>query len=251
MASLPQELENYVYDGLFAVEDGSYWFRVRNDVIAASIERHALPGTFLDVGGGNGFVAHRLQQDPRLQVVLIEPARAGCENARRRGVREIYNGALPSFAPGEQVENIGAFDVIEHVEQDAAFLRDVHARLASRGRLFLTVPAHNWLWSHEDGFAGHHRRYSLRPLTALLTQNGFRIRQAEYFFAFLVPIIFAFRRVPYLIHPETPPHEVEQDHSGGLAARALEWLLRLERGPLSLLPRLTTGASIMVCAEKA
>ena len=45
------------------IEEDSFWFKHRNNIIANSVQKHSPNKTFFDIGGGNGFVAKRLQND--------------------------------------------------------------------------------------------------------------------------------------------------------------------------------------------
>ena len=66
-----------------------------------------------------------------------------------------------------EVDGVLLADVLEHVEDDAAFVEDIVASLKPGGMLFITVPAHQFLWSHHDVVLGHLRRYSAGELKSL------------------------------------------------------------------------------------
>lgn len=140
------------------VEDESFWFRHRNDCIAALVRRNRPSGPVLDVGGGNGFVTRRLM-DEGLDATLLEPGIAGATNAKwRRCLPEVVCATLEDVAfPDTCIPAIGAFDVLEHIEDDRAFIGEVYRVLILGGLYFATVPAHSWLWSAADVHAGHFR----------------------------------------------------------------------------------------------
>jgi SAM-dependent methyltransferase len=73
-------------------------------------------------------------------------------------------------------------DVIEHVEDDASFLRQVLRKLRPSAHLLLTVPAFAPLFSAHDRFLGHFRRYTRRELAALMASLGLRVQQSGYLF---------------------------------------------------------------------
>ena len=85
----------------------------------------------------------------------------------------------------ENVQQITLLDVLEHIEDDAGFLIKLNHRLKSNGRLLLTVPAFNILWSSEDDYAGHFRRYKLQEIISLTENAGFKVLYASYFYQFL------------------------------------------------------------------
>ncbi len=72
-----------------------------------------------------------------------------------------------------------AFEVLEHIEDDAAALANWRSWLKPEGQLLLSVPAHARKWSHSDVWAGHVRRYEKEGLVNLLTAQGFTVERFE------------------------------------------------------------------------
>lgn len=188
------------HEQLFRFEDESFWFAHRNACIAAALGRYRIDGPMLDVGGGNGAVGLALQKHG-LDTVLLEPGPEGALNACRRGLRSVVNATLEDarFADGTFAA-AGAFDVVEHIADDEPILREVHRVLRPGGVLCVTVPAYRWLWSSEDDFAGHHRRYTLPRLTKVLERCGFKVAFQTYFFAPLTVPVFLLRSIPHRLH---------------------------------------------------
>jgi SAM-dependent methyltransferase len=235
----------------FGVEDSSFWFRHRNACIASVVKRLPPAGVFLDIGGGNGYVARGLQTNG-IDVALIEPGPVGARNAVRRGVRQVVCAALEDieFRPGT-VPAAGLFDVLEHIEDADGFLRSIHRLLAPGGRLYLTVPAYQWLWSHEDDLAGHYCRYTLPALMRVLERAGFQVEFPTYFFSFLPLPILAARVLPYRLGARPTTHD-SSDHKdlngpgGGVLKRIMDWEIgRLENGQAC-----PFGGSCLVAARK-
>jgi len=177
---------SYPDDGNVAcaeIEDGSFWFRCRNQVIAAAVKRYPPPGLpVFDLGGGNGYVSLGLTA-AGFDTVLVEPGRAGAMSGVRRGVQRVISATVETagFRPGT-LPAAGLFDVLEHVEDHLGFLRTIRTALRPDGRLYLTVPAFQWLWSNEDEHAGHFRRYTVSTLRSVLASAGFGIEYLSYFF---------------------------------------------------------------------
>lgn len=71
-------------------------------------------------------------------------------------------------------------NVLEHIEDDVAALRDLRALLNDGGTLIVYVPAFQCLYSHLDADVGHYRRYGRRELRDKLMDAGFTIRRAQY-----------------------------------------------------------------------
>ena len=198
------------HDACFRIEDASLWFAHRNACIAAALRRHGVRGPLLDVGGGNGAVSKALD-DEGIATVLLEPGPEGVQNARRRGVRNVICATLEDagFEDGA-FGAAGAFDVVEHVANDAGLCREIHRVLRPGGTLCVTVPAYGWLWSSEDELAGHHRRYSRARLEALLASCAFRVDYATYFFAPFTLPVFLMRSVPHRVRPRRSIEEVSE-----------------------------------------
>jgi SAM-dependent methyltransferase len=234
----------------FDLEEKSFWFIHRGECLRALVKRFPPHGTIFDVGGGNGLVSRTLI-DAGFGCVVVEPSRAGARNALRRGIPIVICATLKTagLAPAS-LPAVGLFDVLEHIEDDVAFLRELHQKLTARGRLYLTVPTGAWLWSDDDVAAGHFRRYSIRSLRARLEASGFRLLYSTSFFSILpIPLFFA-RTLPSLFGRRRLPRA----HYGRLHEARARWLTermwavelrRIERGEV-----IPFGSSCMVAAEK-
>jgi SAM-dependent methyltransferase len=178
---------SYPEDGharLAQLEDDSFWFAHRNRCIEAMIGKHPPQGsnTLFDVGGGNGCVAHYLQQS-RYNVVLVEPGVEGIRAARSRGLKNLVNATLQDAQFNEgSLPAVGMFDVIEHIEDDGGTLASIKKLLRPGGMLYLPVPTYSWLWSQKDIEAGHYRRYTRDSITEVLEASGFRVEFASFYF---------------------------------------------------------------------
>lgn len=181
-------------ESCFAIEEESYWFRHRANCILAALTRFPPAGLFLDVGGGNGQVAAVIQNSGH-PVALLEPGR-GAYNALQRGLTNVIQATFGEAKfRAHSLCAAGAFDVIEHIEDDAGFLQELHCALQPGGRFYCTVPAGTWLWSADDIAAGHYRRYTATSLTRRLHDAGFKVEYLTPFFTWLTVPVFALRTV--------------------------------------------------------
>ena len=237
----------------FQIEDDSFWFQHRNNCIAAMVAQHPYAGTLLDIGGGNGYVAQRLIAEGH-ETMVIEPGRTGAYNAHvHRGIDTVACSLLEDavFSPGA-FGAIGMFDVLEHIEDDRAFIAEIVPLLAGGGKLYLTVPCHAWLWSGADVHAGHFRRHTERSLRTLLDEH-FVIDYLSYFFKPLVLPQWLLRAVPYQLglgrRTELSP-ETAHGSKRGLVTRTVIRLLQPETGKVSRGEQIRFGASCLVAAHR-
>lgn len=177
----------------FQVEDQSFWFNHRNRIIVKVVQRFPPQGVVFDVGGGNGFVSLALS-NAGIEAVLLEPGMRGIINARERGIRHIIHSTLEDAGFKKQsIPAVGMFDVLEHIQDDIGFLKTLHNLMEPSGRLYITVPAYQALWSVVDEDSGHYRRYGIALLRDVLSRSGFVVEYASYFLSPLLVPIFLFR----------------------------------------------------------
>ena len=249
---------SYPEDGnelCFSIEDSSFWFRHRNNCILNVVKSLPPPGTFFDIGGGNGYVAQAIQ-NAGLETVLVEPGLSGARNAVKRGVRHVVRATLEDagFLP-EVLPAVGLFDVIEHIQDDRAFLAEIHRLMIPGGRVYVTVPAFGWLWSEEDEEAGHWRRYTVGNLSNTVEGAGFEVDFATYFFGFLPAPIFLLRTLPNrfgLTRKQRPEDAARSDHQPGssLSNRVIQMLMRRELSRIAARRSCAWGGSCLVVARK-
>ena len=236
------------------VEDASFWFHHRNKVLELMLGRFKPVGTLWDIGGGNGFQALHFQKQGH-PVVMVEPGPGGCRNARARGVEHVVQGTLESLKlPSGKIAATSAFDVIEHLEHPQELLREASRVMKPGGRMYLTVPAYQSLWSDEDLYACHHRRYTADSLELELGLAGFQVEFLSYYFQFLVLPIFMLRSLPYRAQfwkkYDTAAMDLEEHTPGKASAAVANVLLERELAALHSGKRLRFGSSLIAVATR-
>lgn len=250
--SYPEAANN----AFLAIEDESYWFRHRLDCLLELVRALPPQGDLYDIGGGNGFVARGLEQ-AGWPSVLIEPG-AGARNAVSRGVSRVIQATLQDaqLAP-RSLPAAGAFDVIEHIEDDRAFLGSLRDSLRPGARFYCTVPAWPSLWSSEDEAAGHFRRYTPHSLARVLRAAGFEVEFLSPIFSWLVTPLFLLRALPSrLSRRPTRPHQWDErttaDHRLPSPLRPIVHRLHAaELAALRARRSLRTGTSLLCVARNA
>jgi len=146
--------------------------------IAARFADHLPRGTILELGCGAGFVLrHYVDAVERVVAVDVNDAlleRLGREYPRAKvEPRNVdLRGDWHEIAD-VQADAVIALDVLEHFQDDAAFVRNVKARLKAGGRAIVKVPAQSELYGPMDQASGHYRRYDDAPLRELFEREGF------------------------------------------------------------------------------
>lgn len=189
-------MERVVYQQMAELDDRHWWYCARRKIIADLIRRETrLPkdAHILEIGCGTGHNLAMLSDFGHVEgLELDEEARALSE--KRLG-RKVMSSPLPELVevPEGHYHLIGAFDVIEHIEDDKAALASIAAKLKPGGKFIMTVPAHQWMWSAHDEVNHHKRRYSKRVLKELLETSPLKLECIGYFNSLLFPLAVAER----------------------------------------------------------
>ena len=144
-----------------------------------------LGARMVEVGAGIGtFLAHLLALRPDARVTAIEPADNNFPVLARRFAGDArvtpVHGYLDGTLPAGEADAVVAVNVMEHVEDDAAFLRDAARALAPGGHLLLFVPALPALFGTLDEAFEHFRRYTRPELLAKLRAAGLEPVRVRY-----------------------------------------------------------------------
>ncbi|MBA3527484.1 MAG: class I SAM-dependent methyltransferase [Pseudomonadota bacterium] len=189
-------MERIIYDQMAQLDELHWWYRARRDVLEALIRRSVdLPAgaRLLEVGCGTGHNLAMLQRFGHVDAIELDPAARAI--AERRLGRPVSDSRLPELEgiPRSHYDLIGAFDVIEHIDDDAAAVSALAACLKPGGKLVVAVPAHQWMWSAHDELNHHKRRYSKRSLRRLIEGSPLQLQSIGYFNSLLFPVAVAAR----------------------------------------------------------
>jgi len=187
-------LEDEIYDELYRREDRHWLFRGRRAIIRALLARAdvAEHPRILDAGCGTG--RNLIEYGALGEATGVDASQRAVDYCRERGLDDVVLASLEQlpFADG-RFDLIVLADVIEHVDDDAAVLRELR-RVASPGAVLIaTTPAYRWLWGSHD-IAHHHRtRYSRPELVERARMTGWEPTFTTYFNTFLFAPIAAIR----------------------------------------------------------
>ena len=239
------------YAELARLEAGNFWFRARNRLIVQTLRKcfpHA--GRFLEVGCGTGYVLSGVAQAfPNMTLVGSELFPQGLAFAANRvphaSMIQMDARAIPFQ---REFDVIGAFDVLEHVEEDERVLLQMHQAVVDGGSIMLTVPQHRFLWSRQDEYACHVRRYSAKELRDKVERAGFSVTRMTSFVTFLLPLMYLARRRKRAAGMEFDP--LEELRIGGFVNAALSAVLTIEATMIGLGVSLPAGGSLLMIAMK-
>jgi 2-polyprenyl-3-methyl-5-hydroxy-6-metoxy-1,4-benzoquinol methylase len=176
-----QDAYHYVGEELDLLARASHW----KEYVRHCLMPH-IRGSVLEVGAGIGGTTtflrptdHRnwrcLEPDPRLAAILEQTLRQHWP----RFEPDVLVGSIEALRGEQSFDTILYIDVLEHIEDDRTELARAAALLASRGRLIVLSPAHNYLFSEFDRAIGHFRRYN-RKLLKLISPQDLKLRKLFY-----------------------------------------------------------------------
>ena len=180
-------MQEIVYHTNYKLENDYWWFIARNKIIKKLIDTKCnIPkgSQILDVGAGTGGFASFISKD--FEVVCLDTSEIALQYCEKRGLQNRYNSTLDKFPAADwNIQAVTMLDVVEHIEDDAAVVKQVYGLLPKGGSFIAAVPAYQWLWSRHDEIHMHYRRYNKKQFTTLLKEAGFKIEFASYYNSFL------------------------------------------------------------------
>lgn len=187
-----QGFKSDYFGELASLEAKNFWFKARNRLIIWAFGNYASKcNSFLEIGCGTGYVLSGIANAyPEVGLQGSELFTAGLHFAASRlpsaHLMQMDAKHIPFV---DEFDSIGAFDVLEHINEDTQVLTQIYKALKPNGVLFLTVPQHAWLWSPVDEYACHVRRYSANELHTKLKESGFDVLRSTSFVTSLLPVM--------------------------------------------------------------
>jgi len=239
-------MDRIVYDRMAEHDSTHWWYTARRDILHDYVARYAdLPkdARILEIGCGTGHNIPMLQAFGEVDAIEIDPAAR--DLAAVRLGKPVSGSPLPALpdVPRGAYDLIAVLDVVEHIEDDVAALKAMATCLKPGGKILITVPAHQWMWSAHDTVNHHHRRYSKASLKQAIADAGLTPKRLGYFNSLLFPLAAAAR-----VMGRITGREDSDDSPPPPVVNALfERIFRMERHLVGRVP-MAPGVSIITLA---
>ena len=183
--------ENVKNDPLVWSEN--WWSLYRYKVVTKFLPISSSKQKLLDFGCGNCLFLHYLQKHGfSLSLSGYDPYISPLEDFHGNRIQAQQFSKLQDIPTGT-FDLVTSLDCIEHIDDDKGALMQMYNLLKPDGKILVTVPAFQFLYSSHDAAVGHYRRYNQKQLKAVLEAAGFQVTFSAYFFPSLVPMAI-FRR---------------------------------------------------------
>ncbi len=198
---LPREMQHHTYAIMRRVEETHWWFAGRRQIIRSFLERLCsdlkqgpggpeAPLKILDVGCGTGANLEMLAEfGDSAGVDISSEALSFCVE---RGLKKVKQGAAEAlpFDDGS-FDLVTGLDVVEHLDDDLAGLKEMRRVLRPGGLALVFVPAFMFLWGVQDDISHHRRRYTNDQIKGQMRKAGFEVERSSYVnISFFTPILF-------------------------------------------------------------
>jgi SAM-dependent methyltransferase len=194
-SALPQEMQQHTYAIMDEVEGSHWWFVGRRAILESFMETLIKDQSskiedpkILDVGCGTGANLEMLAQYGTAQGVDVSDD--ALEFCRKKGLDAKKGLAEELPFEDESFDVVTALDVVEHLDDDVAGLKEMHRVLKKGGKTLIFVPAFMWLWGVQDDISNHRIRYTRAQIVERLGKAGFKVERATYAnWTFFAPIL--------------------------------------------------------------
>lgn len=238
---------------LAALEADNFWFRSRNRLIIWAMQTYRPDcERFLEVGCGTGFVLSGIRTAfPSAELAGSEIFSTGLAFAAERvPSAAFYQMDARAIPFRDHFDAIGAFDVLEHIDDDTRVITEVARALRPGGTFLLSVPQHPSLWSAQDDHAFHVRRYTAAGLRRKVEAAGFEIVRTTSFVSLLLPMMFASRMSRRAVSAEAEVDAMGDLRQPRAVNVALEAVMTVERALIRHGWSFPAGGSLLLVARK-
>lgn len=159
--------------------------------------------TILDIGGYDGFISYKLNKIfPNLKITVVDVDKSGLQIAKGRGLSTLCSSGLELPIKDNLVDVVLCLDLLEHIKEDNALIKEISRILKKNGKIILTTPMQNGVtfpflnkekteiinknWSH------FRKGYSLKRIEKLFENNDLTIERKNGYFNFFTRLAYRF-----------------------------------------------------------
>lgn len=190
------------FDLLYQLEETYWWFDGMRTLADSIMGQDLKPQgqRLCDAGCGTG-INLRHYEAMSHRVYGIDIAQEAVNWVRQRGFPRTAQASVTDLPfSTESFDAVFSFDVVCQVPNggDNAAIHEMFRVLKPGGRLFIRVPAFEWLRSSHDAVLHTAHRYTAKELAGKLEDSGFRVLFATYANTFLFPVAVLRRMLKHL-----------------------------------------------------
>ncbi len=246
-----EDYESDCYSEALELGDRNYWRATRLRLILWGLERYfPKPRSFFEIGCGLGYILAAVSRKyPGVELAGSDIYLESLEHSRRAlPGSELFQADASHLPFRSQFDVVGAFDVLEHLDDDVGAMTGMFDAVRPGGGILVTVPQHRFLWSQRDEFLFHKRRYSRRELVDKIAGAGFEIVKVTSFFTFPFPaMVWANWRDR---KPRDDYHPYSTLRVGGAVNSLLIRILDVERALIKLGVSYPFGGSLFLAGRR-
>jgi SAM-dependent methyltransferase len=231
------------------IEAEHWWFVGRRRLFAREIDRRRIgpAARVLDLGTSTGTNLRMLRDVGFSNVAGLDLSEDALRSCLEKNLGNVVKGDITRLPfRDEQADLVLATDIIEHVDDDQAAIREITRILRPGGTVLLAVPTFELLWGLQDEFAQHKRRYRKPGVERMLSDAGLIVERSYYFnYLLFLPILLA----RYLLRLIRPKLSSENEINSPIMNRLLGAVFAFDVATAPLI-RPPFGVSAFVLATK-
>lgn len=188
-------MEEFKYSDMLKLENDNWWYAARRDLLQLILKNYLSKKAeyALDVGCGTGNNFKTIKLFSR-KVYGIDISESAIKYAKIKKYDKLILGNIASTKIDAKFDLIVCLDILEHIEDDVRFIKELYSYLRKGGVIIFSVPAHNYLWNMNDVHSRHFRRYEKKELLSKLKAVNFSRIELLYWNFFLILPYFIFSR---------------------------------------------------------
>lgn len=255
LADTDTAFDDESFGDLAESEESSFWYVPRNNLIAWTLGKYFPDAkSFYEMGCGTAIVLMGLhEKNPSLKLTGSDIYPSGLEVAKARmgdNVDALFQSDAHGIPYRDEFDVIGAFDVIEHIDDDVGAMHELMQTLKPGGGAIFVVPRHMFMWSIMDDLACHKRRYGRRQFDARVREAGFEIIRTFSFGMLTLPLQYFSRKIMQRFRKGEKMADYLELKVSPLTGFVLRVLFEIDQIPVRLGVNYPFGASLVVVARR-